>query len=272
MIDRMQNQLQFLSQNNPLIHCITNPISMNDCANAVLALGARPIMAEHPEEVAEITALARAVVLNLGNISQVRMESMQIAGEIAKGRQIPCIIDLVGVACSVLRLNYAKKLVESSQPCVIKGNLSELKAFCGEKSSAVGIDVGENDKFSEKNQENIIMMLKKFSIQTNAIVVATGAVDIITDGSKIALVENGCNMLSEITGTGCMLGMIIACFLSAEATFDGTVNAVSYFGICGELAQTQKGTGSFRVSLMDWLSMVTIQQLEERRRVHELKE
>ena len=114
-----------LKQTNNLIHCITNPISINDCANLILALGAKPIMACHPDEVESITSNSSALALNLGNFDDIRAKSMMISAKCAKENKIPFILDLVGVACSTLRLNYAKELVSLYCPTVIKGNISE---------------------------------------------------------------------------------------------------------------------------------------------------
>ncbi len=112
----------------PLIHCITNPISIHDCANIILAAGARPIMAEHPAEVAEITAVASALMLNLGNITDARIESIQRALKEANRRKIPVLLDLVGVTCSSLRREFARKLLTDGRFAVIKGNISEILA------------------------------------------------------------------------------------------------------------------------------------------------
>ena len=121
--------LEQLRQKQPLVHCITNPISINDCANALLAVGARPMMAEHPREVAGITAHAGALLLNLGNITDVRMESMQLAGQAAMQAKVPVILDLVGVACSDLRREFALHLLEQIHPAVLRGNRTEIRAM-----------------------------------------------------------------------------------------------------------------------------------------------
>ena len=135
-----------LKQTNNLIHCITNPISINDCANLILALGAKPIMACHPDEVDDITCHSAALALNLGNFDDIRAKSMMISAKCAKENKIPFILDLVGVACSTLRLNYAKELVSLYCPTVIKGNISECKAFYGMTSHAHGVDADIQDE------------------------------------------------------------------------------------------------------------------------------
>ena len=111
-----------LRDRQPLIHCITNPISINQCANAILAVGGRPMMAEHPQEVAEITRTAQSLMLNLGNITDARMESILISAETAQEAGIPFLLDAVGIACSTLRRDYVNRLLNTAIPTVIKGN------------------------------------------------------------------------------------------------------------------------------------------------------
>lgn len=235
----------------PLIHCITNPISINDCANVVLAVGGKPIMAEHPLEVAEITSVSKALGVNLGNITDVRMESMLISGKVALEKKIPQVIDLVGVACSTLRLEYARKFISECQPNVIKGNMSEIKAICGMYSNSKGIDVGIDDILTDENFNDTIKILKDFAKEIGAVIAVTGVIDIITDGADIYFVENGCNMLSMITGTGCMVNSLIATYISSGDILEGTLLAIALMGIGGELSQNVKGTGSFRTELID---------------------
>lgn len=233
----------------PLIHCITNPISINDCANAVLAVGARPIMAEHPREVCEITAAADALAVNLGNITDVRMESMLLAGHTALRRRIPSILDLVGVGCSTLRLDYAKRFLAECRPSVIKGNLSEIKALCGLPNDAKGVDAGERDSASDT--EKAADLLQNLARKTGAAAMATGAADFVSDGNRTYRLENGCGMLAGITGTGCILNVLTASFLSRGNPVESAVLASAVLGIAGELAQDAAGPGSFRAALLD---------------------
>ncbi|WP_175413142.1 hydroxyethylthiazole kinase [Clostridium sp. AWRP] len=241
----------------PLIHYITNPISINDCANAMLAIGAKPIMAEHPLEVSEITSASNALGVNLGNITDVRMKSMLISGKTAFKERIPQVIDLVGVGCSKLRFNYAKKFISQCHPDVIKGNLSEIRAICGIESNAKGIDAGECDRITDDNFDENIEIVKKLSLRTNSVIAATGAVDVITNGSQTYLIKNGCEMLSMVTGTGCMVTALIASYISSLDIFGGTILAVSLMGICGELSQHTTGIGSFRTDLIDNLFTIS---------------
>jgi hydroxyethylthiazole kinase len=248
----------------PLIHCITNHISINDCANVVLAVGAKPIMAEHPAEAAEITAASKALAINLGNITDIRMEAMLISGKTARERSIPSIIDIVGVGCSKLRLDFAQKFIAECHPGVIKGNLSEIKALCGFQNDARGIDAGEKDALTNDTMADSIAMLKSLSSKTGSVVAATGVIDMITDGTGTYLIENGCEMLSLITGTGCMLNVLAASFISAGNIIGGAVLAAAFMGVCGELARTAEGTGTFRTALLDRISSIPDQGFKEK--------
>lgn len=253
-----------LQHKNPLIHCTTNPISINDCANAVLAVGGKPIMAEHPGEVREITKVSSALALNLGNITDVRMESMRIAALTAKEYHIPICIDLVGIACSSLRLTYAKELVTKVCPTVIKGNVSEIKAIANLHTDHIGIDVGQSDVINEANFKEHKSWLRELSYRLNAVIVATGEVDVIVWKEEYYFVHNGVAMLSKVTGTGCMLNVLIATFLSCMEPVNAAVYATALLGIAGEVADGSQGTGTFRVSLMDQLSVMSDELILER--------
>lgn len=255
---------QKIKSDKPLIHYITNPITINDCANVILAVGAKPIMAEHPLETAEITAVSKALAVNLGNITDVRMKSMLISGKTAFEKKLPQIIDLVGAGCSKLRLDYAKKYISECHPSVIKGNMSEIKAMCQVKSNSKGIDVGTADIVTGQNLKESIEMIKNLARQTGAVIAVTGPVDIITDGTNCYLIANGCEMLSMLTGTGCMLTALIATFISCGYILEGTVIAAVIMGICGELSQQAKGTGSFRTELLDNIFSISDEVIKDR--------
>ena len=125
MTNKVWDILNQVKNKKPLIHCITNPISINQCANLILAVGAKPIMAEHPKEVSDITASSDALMLNIGNITEVRMESISISLKTAIEKGIPVLLDVVGIACSDLRREYVLKMLDFNVPTVIKGNYSE---------------------------------------------------------------------------------------------------------------------------------------------------
>ncbi|MEE1043733.1 MAG: hydroxyethylthiazole kinase, partial [Clostridia bacterium] len=237
IISRIRNSV---SEENPLVHCITNPISINQCANAILATGAKPIMAEHPMEVAEITKNANALVLNLGNITDVRMKSMLISSAIANENDIPVVLDLVGIACSDLRRNFAHKLVENNKMALIKGNYSEINALYNSAYKSAGVD-GD----SSLGVDDIEKVSVKLALKYNTMILASGKTDIITDGKKILHVKNGVPELAKVTGTGCMLGALCGCYLSVFNNMDAVVTSCAVLGICGENSVTDKGYGSY---------------------------
>lgn len=254
----MFEQLEALRQKKPLVHCITNPISINLCANGLLAVGAQPIMAEHPEEVEEITGNASALLLNLGNITDVRMLSMKRAAIAATKRGIPIVVDAVGIACSRLRRDYLQELRNLSTPTVIKGNYSEIQALFQENYHTAGVDA-DAALTEALVSRSAVMLARRYS----CIILASGKVDIVTDGSRLVHIQNGTPQLATVTGTGCLLGALCAAFLAMQPDMDALIEACGMLGICGELAQTQRGTGSFAVRLLDALSTTQMADLQK---------
>lgn len=244
--------------NSPLVHCITNPISINQCANGVLAVGAKPIMAQHPLEVAEITQASSALVLNIGNITDTRIHSIKISSQVAQNNNIPFIIDAVGVACSELRRNFMHDYLEIFRPTAIKGNYSEIYALYCDDYNIAGVDADEQLRF-----ENVSKTAVKLAQKYNTMVLASGKTDIVTDGTTVVCINNGAAQLVQITGTGCLLGALCGCYLSVDQSIYALVTACAVLGICGELSQTEKGNGSFLVNLMDNLSVIKCKQVEK---------
>lgn len=254
----IENLREKIRKKSPLIHCITNPISMNLCANGILALGARPIMAEHPLEVEEITRTAGALLLNLGNISDTRIDAMKRAAREAEKCQIPIILDAVGVACSKLRRTVAQEILQMVHVTVVKGNASEIQALYQKDYYANGVD-------AEKNLETKQVAYAAISVAYtyHTMVLVSGKVDFITDGKKLIQIQNGSPQLATITGTGCMLGAICACCLSVSQGIEAPETACAVLGICGELAETEKESGSFQAYLLDALSICKEDEIQK---------
>lgn len=281
MINIIRNKVK---ETKPLIHCITNPISIHQCANAILAVGARPMMAEHPGEVQEITVSADSLLLNLGNITDVRMESMLIAAKTAKQKGIPIVLDAVGVACSALRREFASELLKTVTPTVIKGNYSEINALFYEAYRSVGVDADVSLEPDHVSRAAVALAEAK-----GTVILASGETDIITDGKRLVYGHNGTPQLATVTGTGCMLGALCAAYLSANENtevvqnvqdtesdklsetkaVDAAVTACAVLGICGELAGSEAGSGSFMVKLMDALSTLMDAELETHLKMEE---
>jgi len=238
------------SDRKPLIHCITNPIAMNQSANAVLAIGGRPVMAEHPKEVSEITETADALLLNFGHISDIKIQSMKISIKAANKKGIPVVVDVCGCACSKLRLDFFKELMDEGSADVIKGNYSEILALFDQSYKGSGVDADDS-----LDQNRVETAAKYLAEQYDSMVLATGKADILAKkGGDISHIKEGDPQMASVTGTGCMLGAIIATALALDNSQDSVEKAVSFFGKCGEKARTDKGSGTFMVNLLDALS------------------
>lgn len=259
-----------LKKENPLIHMITNYVTVNDLAQVTINYGGLPLMATHHEELEEITGMASGLLVNIGTLEPYSMESSLIAMDIAKKRNIPRVLDPVGVQASALRKNFAKELILKGEPSLIKGNLAEIKTLIGETSKSIGID-----SFEEGLSESVKEKIKAYAEERDAIIVVSGVVDFITNGEKSALVENGVAKMSKITGTGCMLGALLTIALSfyedKDLRFEEIVKAVAAWGICGEISEESlkdnEGLMSFKHGLLDNLSLITDEIIRERRKV-----
>lgn len=252
--------LSVVHEKRPLVHCITNMVTVNDCANALLAIGAAPVMADDLDEVAEIAALASAVVLNIGTLNQRTIRSMLAAGKKAVALGRPVVLDPVGAGASRLRTETALHLIEEIPFAVIRGNVSEIKTLSAGSGTTRGVDADERDLGAE-GQEDVIAMAGSLARKTRAVVAVTGATDILADGTRILTVRNGHPLMSRITGSGCMLSAAIGgfCGASPEQLFEAVAAALCVMGLAGEYAAQRTenlGTGSFRTALIDSLSLM----------------
>ena len=273
LLSQLEPILTYIQQEAPLIHCITNPISINDCANILLAIGARPIMAEHPDEVAEITAIAKGLALNLGNITDARMASMKISAGAAKDKGIPFVLDLVGLSCSRLRQKYAKELLQIAVPDIIKGNISELRTLLGLPTTpGMGVEAGQKEMVTQENALEYARIFQKQAREYHTLLLATGPIDLVVSSEEAYIIANGSNALASITGTGCMNNVLAgACLagvhgISSQATNNTLAAILSclLLGIAGENIQDiylNQGPGSFHYSLMDSISKLTPQTI-----------
>ena len=265
MLQIIHNIRKTVKETQPLIHCITNPISINQCANGILAIGARPMMAEHPKEVSEITRTAQALMLNLGNITDARMESMLISAKTANEMGIPYLLDAVGIACSTRRREYVNALLNTAVPTVITGNYSEIQALYRDSYRSTGVDADSGLDIHTIDHAAISLAR---SLRT--VILASGKVDIVTDGSRLYHIYNGTPMLSQVTGTGCLQGALCASYLSAKPGIEAVITGSSILGIGGELAQTDRGIGTFLCHLMDKLSTLTDTEIEQNLKLEEI--
>lgn len=260
MNDPFGRYLESVRNHNPLVHCITNYVTANACANAILAVGGAPIMADAVEEVADITQSCAALTVNIGTLSDAALQSMRVAMTVAHRKGIPIILDPVGAGASKFRTQSGQTLL-GLKPTVVRGNMSELLALYNGADQTRGVDAAEGDLIREEGLESKRYMVAEMAQSMQTIVVATGPIDMISDGSTTYAVRNGHPQMRRITGTGCMLSCLIATFAGAHSRIDvdGAAAAVVLMGVCGERAHRQttasgSGTGRFYTALMDALS------------------
>ncbi|EXJ24062.1 Hydroxyethylthiazole kinase [Alkalibacterium sp. AK22] len=269
-----------IRQLNPLVHTIANQVVQNDVANALLAIGASPIMAMAEEEVAEVSSMADALVLNLGTPTPEKINSMLRAGKAANQAGTLVVLDPVGVGATQFRKEAAARLLQSVNIAVIRGNASEVAHLAGEKWASKGVDAQNK----EQSAESVALACAR---KWQCIVAVSGKEDIITDGRQSRVVEAGTSMLSRITGSGCMLSAVIGAFLAAGKQADAHQYATGFqlkegllkikdkhlteswimeavtqahlaFGRAGEQAAANSpGPGTFRTHLMDQLAVLT---------------
>lgn len=239
----LQEMLENVRARTPLVHCITNYVTVNDCANILLACGGSPIMADDPEDAVDITSICDALVINIGTLNQHTIPSMHAASRKANELAHPVILDPVGAGASVLRTKTAHALLDAVHFTVIRGNISEVKALALGSASTKGVDADAADAVEEGNLDTISAFAKEFSKKSGAVIAITGAIDVIADAEQVCFVRNGHPMMSKITGTGCMLTALTAAYLAANPgnAFTATVAAVCSMGLAGERAHARLG-------------------------------
>lgn len=272
MINNIGKNLEEFRQKNPLTHCITNYVTVNDCANAVLAIGGSPFMAEDPNEVCEVVTIADALVINIGTLTKPQIESMKIATKKANETNTPLILDPVGVGVTEIRTKTTLDIINECDISVIRGNISEIKAIANltgviEKSNtAKGVDVNIDDVITKDNLKANGEIIKQTAKELNTTILATGPIDILSNGEKVIFIDNGDEIMSKITGSGCMLSAIVGSCVGGINPLEGSLLGVLSLDIAGEKARAKidknnEGTGSFRVYIIDYLYKMTGEQL-----------
>lgn len=253
----------------PLVHNITNYVTVNDCANIVLACGASPIMADDIGEVAEITALCAALNINIGTLNSRTIDSMLLAGKTANELHHPVVFDPVGAGASRLRTDTARRLLDEVRFTVIRGNVSEIKTLAAGSGTTKGVDADVADRVTEENLDEAVAFAKAFAAKTGAVVAITGAIDIVADGKTAYCIRNGHAMMSSITGTGCQLSAMTAAFVAAnpEKPLEAAAAAVCAMGLAGELAHAHlapgDGNATYRNRIIDAIYHLTPAALEK---------
>lgn len=256
----LKDALDNVRASSPLVHCITNYVTVNDCANALLAVGGSPIMSDEPADVEDITSLCGGLVLNIGTLNEHSVEGMQRAGRRAGELGHPIIMDPVGAGASKLRTKTAGLLLDGLKVRIVRGNMSEIKALAGAAAATRGVDVNPDDAVTEENLVASAAMVRGLSARWDAIVAVTGAIDIVADSQRAFAVRNGTLLMGKITGAGCMLTCLVGAFTIAnpDRPLEATVAAVAAMGLAGQIAANRMGgmdgNGSFRTYVLDALT------------------
>lgn len=258
----LTGMLESIRRKTPRVHCIANTVTVNDCANLLLAVGASPIMADDPEESAQITAACSALTLSLGTPSKRRLQAMRLSAEMAKHLDIPVILDPVGVTVSDMRRAAVEKLMESGAISVIRGNASEIRALAGEAHAGCVLE-------SEDGTAAACAVAEMLARTTGTVVAMTGDTDIVTDGLRVCRIDNGHSILRSITGAGCQLTALLGAFAAVqrERYFEATVAGVCMMGLCGEIAHERMsgmdGNAACRGYIIDAAYHMTDKMLRE---------
>lgn len=260
MIDteHLLRDIDAIRQKAPLVHNITNFVVMNNTANALLALGASPVMAHAPEEVAEMAAMVSAVVLNMGTLSECWVEAMLLAGQSALEHNVPIVFDPVGLGATSYRNQTARRIFKQFTPSIIRGNASEIMALAAERFDTQqqiktkGVD-------STAASDNAIETAQRLAQQLGTVIAISGAEDFITDGETVHSLKNGSPMMAHVTGMGCTASAITGAFAGVNTDMlEAAAHAMAVMGIAGELATLQsKGPGSLQVNFLDQLYTLT---------------
>ncbi|NRT73927.1 hydroxyethylthiazole kinase [Clostridium beijerinckii] len=269
---KIGNLLNEVRNKKPLVHNITNYVTVNDCANILLAIGASPIMADDIKEAADITKISSALVINIGTLNERTIESMIASGKKANELNIPVVFDPVGAGASDFRNSTTKRLLEEVKISVLRGNMSEIKFISGLGSTTKGVDASETD--ARTGNDEGVDVAKSLAKKLQCTVAITGATDIISDGERVVILENGTKMLSNVTGTGCMTTALIGAFCGAGSDyFIGAVSGIISMGISGEIALDKAGkigTGSFHIAIIDAISNLTSDSIEKMNKIREI--
>ena len=242
----MDHPLQKIRETKPLIHHITNWVTIYDCANMTRIFGALPVMAHAKQECAGMTGISSALVLNIGTLTTELIDAMLISATAANEKKIPVVLDAVGVGATKFRDDMAAKILNSTCVDIIKGNYSEIAKLAGENAHTKGVEATSIDA-------DPIRIAREFANSSSSVVVMTGKEDIISDGKRTFLVKNGHKSMGLIVGTGCMAASVIGAFAAVNADYCAAArDALCYFGIAGELAAGQSAEpGTFKMHFYD---------------------
>ena len=265
----LKTMLENVRAKSPLVHNITNYVTVNDVANVLLAAGGSPIMSDDADDVEDITSICGGLNINIGTLNKNTIPSMFLAGKKANALGHIVLLDPVGAGASRLRTDTANRLMQEVRFDAVRGNISEIKTLCTGSGSTKGVDADAVDAVTEANLDNGVQLVKTFAAQTGCIITVTGAIDLVSDGERCWCIRNGRAEMSRITGTGCQLSALMTAFLVAnpDRKLDAAAAAVCMMGLAGEIgwANMQPGDGNstYRDRIIDAIFNMTGDALEE---------
>eukprot|EP01004_Peranema_trichophorum_P006292 NODE_5115_length_1065_cov_31.538217_g4559_i0.p1 GENE.NODE_5115_length_1065_cov_31.538217_g4559_i0~~NODE_5115_length_1065_cov_31.538217_g4559_i0.p1 ORF type:complete len:270 (+),score=59.87 NODE_5115_length_1065_cov_31.538217_g4559_i0:53-862(+) len=257
--------VQSIREQKPLVHNITNYVVMNNTANALLAIGASPVMAHAIEEVEDMTKICSSLVINVGTLSAAWVDSMEKAMKAAKHLNKPCVLDPVGNGATPYRSQSINRLLQANPPTVIRGNANEIAALIEKDTTTKGVD-------ATQSSDSTLPLARRVSEQYNSVVVVSGETDyIVAPDGRVGKISNGHILQTRVTGMGCTHTAIIGAFLAVEKDpFVAAVQGTAVTGIIGELAaQNSKGPGSMQSEFLDLLYNVTFEDIASRLKISE---
>ena len=272
LLNNINETLSQIKEKNPLTHCITNSVTINDCANAVLAIGGSPFMAEDAEELEEVVTIADALVINIGKLSKEQINSMNVSAKAANETDTPIILDPVGVGVTELRNKTTMDLINNYNMAAIRGNITEIKSIAklvgviDENNTAKGVDVNIDDIITEENLSANGEIIRELAEKLDTTILASGPIDILSDGKTTIAIDNGDDMMPLITGSGCMLSSIVGSCIGGSTPLEGSLVAILAMNLAGEKARAKvdekdEGTGSFRAYLIDYIYKTNAESL-----------
>ena len=265
----MKQCVENVRKKMPLVHNITNYVTVNDVANVILACGGSPIMSDEPEDVEDITSICGGLNINIGTLNQRSIEAMFIAGKKSNELGHVVVLDPVGAGASRLRTDTAKRLMETLKIDVIRGNMSEIKTLALGNGSTKGVDADVADTVTEETLENAVLFVKEFAKKAGSIIAITGAIDLVSDGECCFVIRNGRTEMSRVTGTGCQLSGILTAFVVAnqENKLEAAASAVCAMGIAGEIGfnamKPGEGNSQYRNRIIDAIYNMNGETLEK---------
>lgn len=257
----LETNLRSVKSKRPLIHHITNYVTVNDCANMTLCAGGSPVMTDAIDDVVEITSISNALVLNIGTLNPRTVESMFLSGSVAGSKGVPVVFDPVGAGATSYRTTVSRTIIDKMRPQVIKGNAGEIGVLSGLGGKVRGVDSAESVDVSSA--------VKELAKKSDCIVVATGPVDYVSDGETVMELSNGTPMQDRLSGTGCMLSSVVGCYVGALGpSLESVISAITIFNIAAEDAASHcNGPGTFKTAFLDSMTGIDGKILDSRARI-----